>query len=206
MFCRKSLVCVLAVVMALAAASVVNAALIGTAVDATLDNTGPASAIISPESDTDHHWTLDTSRTGPLGNTVFVSQSSAENSPVLTTTVTGLSQGTYDVYLLYSAKEDLGASWSVSAALSGGTLVNYDVDDGTASGYDFDNAYGTVFGRQVLLGRVTGTSFAVDVDDVSLRRSWHDGVAYNAVPEPGTIVLLATGLLGLLAYAWRKRR
>jgi hypothetical protein len=30
------------------------------------------------------------------------------------------------------------------------------------------------------------------------------GVA--TVPEPGTVVLLATGLVGLLAYAWRKRR
>ena len=25
-------------------------------------------------------------------------------------------------------------------------------------------------------------------------------------PEPGTVVLLATGLMGLLAYAWRKRK
>lgn len=28
----------------------------------------------------------------------------------------------------------------------------------------------------------------------------------TAVPEPGTIVLMSTGVLGLLAYAWRKRR
>ena len=27
-----------------------------------------------------------------------------------------------------------------------------------------------------------------------------------AVPEPSTLVLLATALLGLLAYAWRRRR
>jgi hypothetical protein len=36
----------------------------------------------------------------------------------------------------------------------------------------------------------------------------HDGLydlVITAVPEPGTIVLLATGLLGILAYAWRKR-
>ena len=38
----------------------------------------------------------------------------------------------------------------------------------------------------------------LNVDDVS-------GV-YTPVPEPSTIALLATGLLSLLAYAWRKRR
>jgi hypothetical protein len=26
------------------------------------------------------------------------------------------------------------------------------------------------------------------------------------IPEPGTLVLIATGLIGLLAYAWRKRK
>ena len=27
-----------------------------------------------------------------------------------------------------------------------------------------------------------------------------------AVPEPGTLALLAVGLIGLLAYVWRRRR
>lgn len=31
-------------------------------------------------------------------------------------------------------------------------------------------------------------------------------VSFNTVPEPATLTLLATGLLGLIAYAWRKRR
>lgn len=33
-----------------------------------------------------------------------------------------------------------------------------------------------------------------------------DNVAINTVPEPSTIALAVTGLIGLLAYAWRKRK
>jgi len=29
---------------------------------------------------------------------------------------------------------------------------------------------------------------------------------FTVVPEPSTLVLLAAGLLGLLCYAWRRRR
>ncbi|MFZ1933982.1 MAG: PEP-CTERM sorting domain-containing protein, partial [Thermoguttaceae bacterium] len=32
------------------------------------------------------------------------------------------------------------------------------------------------------------------------------GYAMVAVPEPGTLALLAGGFVGLLAYAWRRRR
>ena len=32
------------------------------------------------------------------------------------------------------------------------------------------------------------------------------GVTAAAVPEPGTLALLAAGLLASLAYAWRKRK
>jgi hypothetical protein len=32
------------------------------------------------------------------------------------------------------------------------------------------------------------------------------GALYQPVPEPGTLILMVTGLIGLLCYAWRKRK
>lgn len=48
---------------------------------------------------------------------------------------------------------------------------------------------------------------------VQIGSNWGDAsyvgvneVRFNATPEPGTLILLMTGLLGLLAYAWKKRK
>ena len=57
-------------------------------------------------------------------------------------------------------------------------------------------------------GEFTGSG-TVDVNDLTIvlanfGRSVAAGVA--AVPEPGTLIALAAGLVGLLAYAWRKQK
>lgn len=58
-------------------------------------------------------------------------------------------------------------------------------------------AVGSVVGIE-LFGRATsGTAWPL-ADDVSL--------SYSAVPEPSGIVIVVSALLGLLAYAWRRKR
>jgi hypothetical protein len=55
-----------------------------------------------------------------------------------------------------------------------------------------------------------GQTVAVEFAKRSGTQSFIDNVSLvattNAVPEPGTIVLLITGMLGLVCYAWRKRK
>jgi hypothetical protein len=57
-----------------------------------------------------------------------------------------------------------------------------------------------------------GTQQGIALFDVA-NTTANNGVSFNNVslvaspiPEPGTVALLATGLFGLMAYAWRKRK
>jgi hypothetical protein len=50
-------------------------------------------------------------------------------------------------------------------------------------------------------GNLTNTVY---IDEIRVGTTWAD--VAPVVPEPSTIVLLASGLVGLLAYAWRKRK
>ena len=55
---------------------------------------------------------------------------------------------------------------------------------------------GPIVGNNLYVGVIIGTG--TYADNVRLDIS--------EVPEPSTLVLLASGLVGLLAYAWRKRK
>jgi hypothetical protein len=80
------------------------------------------------------------------------------------------------------------ANWSIS--VNGSAPVNFTVTDtsdcpnatGNLGGWDFTNA-----------NDAPSTVFLSEVPAAP-------------APEPSAIVLVATGLIGLLAYAWRKRK
>ena len=54
-----------------------------------------------------------------------------------------------------------------------------------------------------------GLYFTGQIDDLRVYNNALSGAEIStlaSVPEPSTILLLTTGLIGLLAYAWRKRK
>lgn len=59
--------------------------------------------------------------------------------------------------------------------------------------------------NNVILGS-SGWRAGSELDAFRLGTTWSDVTGVMTIPEPGTSLLLATGLLGLLAYAWRKGR
>ena len=75
-------------------------------------------------------------------------------------------------------------------AFSGTTWRQGDANyDGVVNGFDLD-----LWKAHASLPPLAGTSPS------------GSGVVGASVPEPGTLALLAAGLIGLLVYAWRKRK
>ncbi len=138
----------------------------------------------------------------PGGSSLYANDDPAgpTPAPVLTTTATGLDPGqSYDVYLTYYNNVE-----GVQAALSDGELLTYATDD-----WDIDSTIeawpsgGTA--KLAWLGTVSGLS-EVSIDVGSTTGAYYEGLAVVPVPEPSTLVLAFSGLLGLLVFGWRRRR
>jgi hypothetical protein len=183
-----------AIVLCVLSAGVVKADIIGTYVDSGSSNT------------TGSGWSLRNDY--GESSTVYECETAGDE---LTTTVS-VANGTYNIYAVYwTTSNSTWDQWAISASLAGNTLTGYGVLEGTATGHTAQG--GNLIERQALLGQVavTSGSFAVDVKSIgalngyNVSRGWYDGVSYQAIPEPSAIILLGCGLIGLLAYAWRKR-
>lgn len=142
----------------------------------------------------------------------------ADSVPEITTRITGLPDGIYDVYVFFWDAPNSN-TWGIDAGLTSGSLTRYSFDgagitDQTVAASTLDFVANPMFteGDRVLygvnLGQATvtgGSAIDVFVDGTvpgADNRVWYDGVGYELVPEPSIAFLGGLGLLGLL----RRRR
>lgn len=149
------------------------------------------------------------------GATVFsADEVSAEDAPLLRTTVADVAAGTYDVWAYFWS--DVGEAWQLQAGLSATTLALIEkqgaehVALAELLGADAAEANaGDLQLYKVYLGR-SGVGadglLSVYVDDGlgtnGTSRTWYDGVGYALVPEPSALC----GALALAAPLARRRR
>ena len=99
--------------------------------------------------------------------------------------------GSVDAFMKYYANTDVlptaePATWDLQiTGVTGLAGLSYDYLSITGVSYSNYGGEGCMF------------------DEFRIGETWGDVVP--TVPEPSTLVLLASGLIGLLAYAWRKR-
>ena len=156
---------------------------------------------INPDSDTgsdDDQWKIRT-----FGNNadVFQALHAGTSIPELTTQITGLADGTYDVWVFFWDGPNTNR-WVISAGLVSGALTTYSVDElgdtvapVAASTLNFVSEPMTSEDPRILYGVnlgqasvAAGSSIEVYVDNLigtgSNYRAWFDGVGYQlAVPE-----------------------
>ena len=121
-------------------------------------------------------------------------------------TLTGLTPGyTYDARLYYRA-------WAVGDPRD--CMVGFDEDgtDPLGSSQEVQEDAGTTASYVNYRYKATSSGelvISLTPSSADTRYGWHYYGLSNevvAVPEPGGLALLACGLFGLLAYAWRKRK
>jgi hypothetical protein len=105
--------------------------------------------------------------------------------------------GAYDLYI-YSLN---GAGASATTGFTIGSATK-NATNSAASTFAEGNNYVLFKGVIATSGSISGTAIGLrDANSIAI-----NGFQITSVPEPATVVLLATGLIGLLAYAWRKQK
>jgi hypothetical protein len=148
--------------------------------------------------------------------TVFESRGAAgtgnstEDSPRLATTISGLTSGaTYNFYSFFWDSTDGPQQWMVRSSLTNsvGDLPLFDQTSPLASTLSFSSTPLLTEGNRLMLYADLGTAVAngsgqvvVYVDDNTAgltngeNRTWYDGIGYEQVPEPGSLLLCASSI------------
>lgn len=102
--------------------------------------------------------------------------------------ITGIDTGTWDVSLTVFDNFGNAAQVSRSVATTGKQTWSFS---------EFTD---------VLFTDVKAIRFEIENDVVAGDISWDTLHAFNNIPEPGTLVLLGLGVLGIFGYGWRRRK
>ncbi len=134
---------------------------------------------------------------------------------------TGLTDGTYDVWAHWSVQSNYSTAVTWSFTPDGGSTTQGTLSEKVAVFQSSANGdlqqVGTPPYDWYRLGGPAATALVTDGTLTVLFDATNGGGVYlgldairvqlvQPAPEPSTLALLAAGLAGLLAYAWRKRR
>jgi hypothetical protein len=107
--------------------------------------------------------------------------------------------GKYDMY--WYQQNGIAAGTTGSFTFGGHTETA--TNNGQTSAFILNNNYVVFSGATAVTADSNGSIFGSISNTASICGFQ---IMSSPAPEPGTLVLLGTGVLGLLAYAWRKRR
>jgi hypothetical protein len=188
-------------------------------VDATASNTvrstnAALGASTGATETVDQNWQFRTGGNFNGGSVLASGGAGAENSPAIKTTLTGMADGSYNIYAYFWANS--AQDWRVQVGLDANNMMLVR-DNGAqaAEAAEFDSTVQLTDSTdsaqlyRYFVGEVTvlnGSSVTVFIDDFSAAattRTWYDGLGYSLAPEPTVASLLL--VLGALSTRRRAR-
>lgn len=111
----------------------------------------------------------------------------------------------------HTGSDELAAYFGTNGNATDTKFLSIDTSIPAASSTTWYHAYSNVTDSYSSVNNVTltGTGGTEYVTIAAKASGWDvcfDAVTVNPVPEPSTLAPLAAGMVGLLCYAWRKRR